>query len=171
MKEDPAPLIQPASVLEMGRLPTNPRFLLISFALAAFVHIYAVILLPAVLDIEFDADPVVEINLINDEIDDDNDLPTNYNVDRIEELSVGGSGPAPKPLELPEEPRGEELRRADDFSDTIWVPSAEPLGWYGKRLPWQGPPYRIENYGRDPAELEHTGLGKRRVFGCPGVLR
>src|SRR5262249_45838190 len=90
MNEEPARLIQPTPVLELGRPPANLRFLLIGLAVAAFMHIYAVILLPAVLDIEFDDDPTVEMNLINDEIGNDPDLPTNYNVDRIEEIDVPG---------------------------------------------------------------------------------
>ena len=110
MNEDPAPLIEPTPVLELGRSPTNPRFLLIGFVVAAFLHIYAVILLPAVLDIEFDADPVVEIHLINEEIDNDPDVLTNYNVDRIEEISVPGPiNPA-------------------DSGDTIWVPDPPGQG-------------------------------------------
>ena len=115
MNEEPAPLIEPTPVLELGRPPTNPRFLLFGFAVAAFLHIYAVILLPNVLDIEFDADPVVEkINLINDEIDDDNDLLTNYNVERIEEVSIPGRiNPA-------------------DSEDTIWVPEPPSPGFTGQ---------------------------------------
>ena len=113
MNEDPVPLIQPTPVLELGRPPTNPYVLLIGFAVAAFLHIYAVILLPAVLDIEFDADPVVEINLINDEIDYDPDVPTNYNVDRIEEISIPG------------------LINRDDSGDTIWVPNPPSPGFTG----------------------------------------
>jgi hypothetical protein len=113
MNEDPAPLIEPTPVLELGRSPTNPRFLLIGFAVAAFLHIYAVILLPNVLDIEFDADPVVEIHLINEEIDNDPDVLTNYNVDRIEEVLIPGRiNPA-------------------DSGDTIWVPNPPSPGFTG----------------------------------------
>jgi hypothetical protein len=96
-----APIIRPTPLLELGRPPANLRFLLIGFAVAAFMHIYAVILLPAVLDIEFDDDPLVD--LINDEIGIDPDVATNYNVDRIEEINV--PGPAQN-------------------DEVIWVPSA-----------------------------------------------
>ena len=92
--------IASTNVLALGRLHASRRSCFTAFAAAALMHVYAALVLPAALDIEFEDDSV-EANLCNDEIGIDPDLPTNYNVERIEEIVDPG------PIIL---------------SETIWVP-------------------------------------------------
>jgi hypothetical protein len=62
------------------------RFVIGSCVAALLVHLYALAVLPAALDVAVEEDT----NLMNDELGNDPDLPINYNIDRIEEVSVPG---------------------------------------------------------------------------------
>jgi hypothetical protein len=79
------------SIIDLGRQVPSRRFFLAGFVVAIGLHVYAAGLLSAVLDISLDEwGDVRDANLENDEIGNDPDLPTNYNIDRIEEISVPG---------------------------------------------------------------------------------
>jgi hypothetical protein len=93
------PLIQPTSVIDLGRPTINWRYVLAGCGLAVVLHAYALAILPAAMEVDFEVwnnidfidDNTRDANLENDEIGIDPDLPTNYNIDRIEDLS--GAGP------------------------------------------------------------------------------
>lgn len=85
--EQLASLIVPP-VLARGRPPANPRLLLTAVAVAALMHIYAAVLLPNVLDVEFDEEP--EANLINEEIGHDPDMATVYDTGDITDITIPG---------------------------------------------------------------------------------
>src|SRR5262249_24729495 len=86
---DPEPIIRLPTALDTGRPRGVSRMFVIGCILAVLMHVYTGILLTAVLDVTTEEE-VVDKNLENDEIGNGPDLPTNYNVDRIEDVDVPG---------------------------------------------------------------------------------
>ena len=94
------PVIGPSPFLDRPRR-WLPRRVVAGACVAALVlHGYAFAILPGALDIDVEEPPVVDVNLSNDEIGYDVDIPTNYNVERIEDVSIPG------PINPNEQPPG-----------------------------------------------------------------
>jgi hypothetical protein len=98
----PDPVIEPSAFLDGRRFAPRRGFIFGAFLVALCLHGYALAVLPDAMEINFAEANDADANLMNDEIGNDPDLPTNYNVDRLEEVSV------PEPLNnlAPDSPAG-----------------------------------------------------------------
>jgi hypothetical protein len=88
--ESTEPVIGRSAFLDGRELTPRRGFVFGAFLVAMCVHGYALAVLPDVMEIDLEQVTTVEPGLMNEEIGNDPDLPTNYNVDRIEEVGVPG---------------------------------------------------------------------------------
>jgi hypothetical protein len=82
------PVIEPSAFLDRRRPSPRRGFVFAALLGALCLHGYALAILPGAMEIEVAQEQTADPNLINDEIGNDPDLPWNYNVDRIETVSV-----------------------------------------------------------------------------------
>ncbi len=84
------PVIERSAFLD-GRRPAPRRgFVFGAMVVALCLHGYALAVLPDAMEIDIEQAQEDNPALLNDEVNNDPDLPTNYNVDRIEELGIPG---------------------------------------------------------------------------------
>lgn len=81
-------VIEPSAFLDGRRIAPRRGFVFGALLVALCLHGYAWAVLPNAMEIDFEEAPMDYAELINDEIGNDPDVATNYNVDRIEEVNV-----------------------------------------------------------------------------------
>jgi hypothetical protein len=86
---EPGPIICPMMAIDLSRPKGRSRLFFIGCVCTVLVHFYALTLLATMLDVTFEDEGQL-VNLINDDIGFDPDIPTNYNVDRIEDIDIPG---------------------------------------------------------------------------------
>src|SRR5271168_3809113 len=82
------PVIEPSAFLDGQRSAPRRGFVFGALLIALSLHGYALAVLPAAMEMDVAAAQSAEVGLMNEEIGNDPDLPWNYNIDRIEEVSV-----------------------------------------------------------------------------------